>query len=296
VTLLGACAVIYLSFRVYFNPGFWIERDADTERAAEILHKNEQIVFEQSARVNAVVSSLAPRDPGQTNVFFVGFAGYGGQKVFAEEIGLAARRFGDRYGAAQRSVLLVNDQRDSLKYPLASVPSLRHSLNALSQRMNVDEDILILSLSSHGSEDGTVTVSSELGYWRDLDADDLAGMLRESGIRWRVIVVSACYAGTFVEPLRDDHTIIITAAAEDRTSFGCSDENDLTYFGEAFYRDALPRATSLRAAFNAARVAIGERESLEGRKHSNPQAHFGAALEKKLSALEAAAMEARSLP
>jgi len=285
--LAAALLLVYLSCQAYFSPGLWIERDADAEQTAETRHKNEQIVFEQSARINADIASLAPREAGRPNVFFLGFAGYAGQKVFAEEIGLAAKHIGDRYGAAQRSLLLVNDHRDSLKYPLASGPALRHALNALSQRMNVDEDVLILALSSHGSEDGTVSVSSDLGYWRDLDATELAGMLQESGIRWRVIVVSACFAGSFIEPLRNDSTIILTAAAADRTSFGCSDDNDLTYFGEAFYRDALPKAANLHAAFDAARAAILERETQEGMTPSNPQAHFGAAIEKKLAAIEA---------
>jgi hypothetical protein len=285
--LVAALLLVYLSDQAYFSPGIWIEQDADAEQTAETRRKNEQIVFEQSARINADIASLAPRDPGRPNVFFLGFAGYGGQKVFAEEIGLAAKRIGDRYGTAQRSLLLVNDHRDSLKYPVANVPSLRHALNALSQRMDVDEDVLFLALSSHGSEGGRVSVSSELGYWRDLDATELAIMLRESGIRWRVIVVSACYAGTFIEPLRNDSTIILTAAAADRTSFGCSDENDLTYFGEAFYRDALPKAASLRVAFETARDAILEREGGTLVSHSNPQAHFGAAIEQKLAAIEA---------
>jgi Peptidase C13 family len=99
--------------------------------------------------------------------------------------------------------------------------------------------------------------------------------------------VSACYAGTFIEPLKDENTIVITASAADRTSFGCSDDNDLTYFGEAFYRDALPNAASLIAAFEAARVAIHERETNEGATPSNPQAHFGKAIEQKLAAMEA---------
>jgi len=279
-------ALFYLSTKVYFSPGIWYEQEPDAKQAAETRRENEQIVFEQSARINADIASLAPREAGRPNIFFLGFAGYEGQKVFAEEIGLAAKQIGVRYGSTHRSLLLVNDHRDSLKYPLASGPSLRHALNALGQRMNAEEDILFLALSSHGSEDGAVSVSSELGYWRDLDATELAVMLHESGIRWRVIVVSACYAGSFIEPLRNDNTIILTAAAADRTSFGCSDDNDLTYFGEAFYRDALPKAASLRAAFDAARAAILERETHEGMTPSNPQAYFGAEIEKKLAAIE----------
>jgi hypothetical protein len=96
-------------------------------------------------------------------------------------------------------------------------------------------------------------------------------------------VISACYAGGFIEPLKDPDTVLITAAAADRTSFGCSDDRDLTYFGEAFYRDALPRATSLQDAFQLARAAIATREQAEHVTASDPQAYFGARIVQRLS-------------
>ena len=279
--------MLHLSREFYFSPSIWYTPEADPDQAIEAQRENEQLVFEQSSRLTAAIEKLAPREATATNAFFVGFAGYGGQRVFAEEIGLAAKRIGARYGSTARSILLVNDRRDNDKYPIATAPALRHALNGISKRMNVDEDVLFLSLSSHGSEDATISVNSELGYWRDLSAPELAEMLRESGIRWIVIVISACHAGSFIESLRDDGTIILTAAAAERTSFGCSDDNDLTYFGEAFYRDALPKAATLREAFDAARAQLERREKSEGITPSDPQAHFGAALEKKLAAMEA---------
>ncbi len=284
VTLL----MFYLSSKVYFSPGIWYQAEADPQQTAAIQRDNEQLVFEQSARLTAAIDKLAPRDAAVTNAFFVGFAGYGSQRVFAGEIALAEKRIGDRYGAAGRSLRLVNDRRDNDTHPLANVPALRHTLNAVAKRMNLDDDVLFLALSSHGSEDATISVSSELGYWRDLSATDLADMLRESGVRWKVVVISACHSGSFIEALRDENSIILTAAAADRSSFGCSDDNDLTYFGEAFYRDALPNAASLREAFETAQMAIRKRELSEARVPSKPLAHFGAALEKKLSAIEAA--------
>lgn len=279
--------MFYVSLQLYFSPGIWFEREPDAEQTAESRREDEQLVFEQSARLNAAIDQLAPRNAGTPNAFFVGFAGYGAQRVFAEEIGLAAMRIGKRYGAVDRTLLLVNDARDNDKHPIATVPSLRHSLNAIAKRMNLEEDVLFLSLSSHGSENATISVSSDLGYWRDLSADDLTDMLRESGIRWKVVVISACHAGSFIDALRDENSIILTAAAAERTSFGCSDDSDLTYFGEAFYRDALPEAATLRDAFQAAREVLRKREVAEARIPSDPQAHFGAALEKKLAAIEA---------
>jgi hypothetical protein len=89
--------------------------------------------------------------------------------------------------------------------------------------------------------------------------------------------------------LRDSQTIVITAAAADRTSFGCSNDRDLTYFGEAFYRDALPGAGSLREAFENAKAAIAARERLEHVTPSNPQAYFGKGMEAKLGSMVASA-------
>jgi hypothetical protein len=121
---------------------------------------------------------------------------------------------------------------------------------------------------------------------KDLGASDLAAALQESGIKWRVIVISACHAGSFIDELRNPNTMVITASAGDKTSFGCSDERDLTYFGEAFYRDALPDAKSLRDAFETAKAAIGAREKREDiDEASDPTAFFGEAIERHLATL-----------
>ena len=242
----------------------------------------------QRQLVNAQIARF-PQDANATSrVFFVGFASYGEERVFAEEIKLAARRVGEIYGSAARSVLLINDRRDVKTYPLASVSSLRYTLKALSTAMNRDDDVLFLALSSHGSPDATIEVSNEGMTPQPLSAQTLAELLADSGIRWKVIVVSACFSGTFIKPLADDHTIVITAAAKNRSSFGCSDTRELTYFGEAFYREALPSSTDLRAAFDTAREEIRLREKAEGFKPSKPQASFGELMEAKLKEIESA--------
>jgi hypothetical protein len=150
--------------------------------------------------------------------------------------------------------------------------------------MDLDQDVLFLSISSHGSEDPTIAVSDFDFPLASLTAPELADALRAAGIRWRVVIISACYAGGFIDALKDPQTIVLTAAAADRTSFGCSSDSDLTYFGEAFYRDALPQAASLQQAFDAAKVAIAARERSEQVTPSNPQAWFGAQLVQKLTA------------
>jgi len=239
--------------------------------------------------VDAAVDAIEPSSAGSPTVFFVGFAGYAEQRVFAEEIKLAARVVGERYGSEKRSIFLINDRRSLDAQPLASPTALRHALRSLASKMNTERDVLFLALSSHGDVD-TLSVSHGAFMLQDLAAADLAAALRESGIKWRVIVISACHAGSFIDELRNPNTIVITASAADKTSFGCSDERDLTYFGEAFYRDALPGAKSLRDAFETAKADIGAREKREDiEEASGPEAFFGEAIERYLATLPAPA-------
>jgi len=252
------------------------------------VHAEEDAAQVQRELIDAQIARITT-GPGETGrVFFLGFAGYGEERVFAEEIKLAAQRVGEKYGSSMRTVLLLNDRRDLATYPLASVSSLRYSLKALARVTNPEEDVLFLVLSSHGAKDATISVSNEGMTPQALGAATLAQLLAESAFRWKVIVVSACFSGAFVEPLADDHTIVITAASRYRTSFGCSDTRHLTYFGEAFFQDALPVSAHLREAFESARREIRVREREEDVKASQPQGYFGPLMEEKLRDIEQA--------
>ena len=258
--------------------------------AAEAPSATGDVAKESGERQRDLIDAQVARFPKEAvsrgRVYFLGFAGFGEERVFAEEIKLAAQRVGEKYGSSMRSVLLLNDRRDLTTQPLASTSSLRYSLREIARVMNRDDDVLFLALSSHGSRDSTIAVSNTGMTEQGLSARTLAEMLGESGIKWRVIVVSACFSGAFVKPLADNHTIVITAASKNRSSFGCSDQRDLTYFGEAFYRDALPHSTDLRMAFEAARKEIRRREKDEGFTPSKPQGYFGTLVEEKLLAIE----------
>jgi hypothetical protein len=279
----------WLADAAYLSPSLWVAPEAgddgdDTASPAVA----ESLLFEQQSRLDDALEDVAPSDGSAPQIFFVGFAGVAEQKVFAEEIELAARVVANRYGSASRQLLLINDRRDHETHPLATVSGLTYALQGLAEKMDVDRDILFLSLSSHGSSDPELSVSNGSLPLEQVTAENLSAALRDSGIKWRVIIISACYAGAFIEGLKDEHTAIITAADADRTSFGCADDRDLTYFGEAFYRDALPGAESLRQAFGLASLEISKREQQEDFTPSRPQAFFGAEIDHVLLAIDAA--------
>ena len=241
----------------------------------------------ETERIDALIAKFPVETGERASVYFLGFAGYGEERVFAEEIKLGARAVGARFGSAPRTLLLINDRRDFETWPLATHRNLQYALGALGRVMDPERDVLFLALSSHGGEGGDIAVSNVNLEPSELDARTLETWLQEAHIRWRVVVVSACFSGAFIDPLANNQTIVITAARRDRTSFGCSDQRDLTYFGEAFYRDALPRTPSLRSAFDVTRREIRQREKAEHMRPSHPQSHFGPVLESKLAELQA---------
>ena len=107
-------------------------------------------------------------------------------------------------------------------------------------------------------------------------------MLQEARIKYKVVIVSACYSGGYIAPLKDPYTMVITSSRADRTSFGCDNKSEFTYFGEAFFQEALNRTTSLVEAFEIAKRAIAERERAGGLTPSEPQIHVGDAIREKL--------------
>ncbi|HTY48448.1 MAG TPA: C13 family peptidase [Steroidobacteraceae bacterium] len=229
---------------------------------------------------------MAPSPADHAVVYYLGFAGYGEQKVFRKEEELAHGMFAARFGAASRSLQLVNDVRDRRTYPLATYDNFRLAVDEIGRRMHRDRDVLLLMITSHGNDENGVAITNGRLADDALSPKDVQQVLDEARIRWRVIVVSACYAGIFIPRLRSDTTLIMTAADSRHSSFGCADDRDLTYFGEALLQDALPHACSLPAAYEDARRIIRRRESEEGEVHSNPQLYLGRRMRAKLAQLD----------
>ena len=262
----------------------WVPADAAESDTAQDADHAESLFYDQPARIAAAVARVQPAQAGRPGVYFVGFAGDGDQGVFRREAQFAGEVFGARYGSQRRSLLLINDVDDRDSYPLASVAGLSQTLKVLASRMHPESDVLVLFLTSHGSQDGLEVQNGELPL-AQLAPTDLREALDASDIRFRVVVVSACYAGVFIDALKNDTTAVVTASDEAHSSFGCDDERELTWFGEAFLKDSLPGSASLEAAFRKAAELIARREDQEHQIHSNPQLSMGPLMRKKLQEL-----------
>ncbi len=107
---------------------------------------------------------------------------------------------------------------------------------------------------------------------------NLRKWLDEAGIRHRVVSVSACFSGSWIGPLANEDTLIMTASDADHTSYGCGKLSPLTFFGRAVYDEQLRTSTrSFEQAHAAARKVIDQREKEAGKDdgYSNPQIKVG---------------------
>jgi len=268
--------------RLYLDPQLWVAPEAEDDSTTSTDPDAESLLFDQADRISDAVDATAPQRPGVVDTYFVGFAGWGTQKVFRNEALFGESVFAKRFNIGRRAVELINDRRDRDTYPLATVSGLRYALQLLGDKMDKNEDLLVLLLTSHGSRESGIAVRNGGLPLVDLEPDELRSALDDSGIKWRIVIVSACYSGVFVEPLKSESTVVITASDAYHTSFGCADDRDLTYFGEAFLRDALPVAPSLEAAYAKARDLIAAREKQEKLTPSHPQMFVGSAIRQKL--------------
>lgn len=288
-TFVATAVVAWPLFETAAGWSVWVRAPDPAEqarRAAVARAAGESLLYSQPALLAGELESLLPRRPGRPNLYLVGVAGYAEQDVFMREVLFVDALFAERFGTRGRSLRLVNNRATLGEIPLATGTSLAAALDKVGSLMDRDEDILFLFLTSHGKQ-GRFLIEFEPLVLADLTPAELRRMLDGAGIRNRVVVVSACYSGGFVDALRDEDTLVITASAAERNSFGCSAEAELTHFGKAFFDEGLRAHGSFIAAFDAALPAIARREAAEGSTPSEPQRAAGAGIVPRLAAWRA---------
>jgi len=211
--------------------------------------------------LGAVSTACAIEDLPKIGV--VSFGLFGDQGVFKSEATGAAQVVAGRFETGS-----INVQYNAKKGGGATVEALARSLQVAANGMDAEKDVLFLILTSHGSPDGLAVKAGRLT--ETLTPSRLADMLAKTGVRHKVVVISACYSGVFIPRLASADVLVITAADADHPSFGCQDKAKWTYFGDAFFNVALRHAASLKEAFLDARSRVRKRELREHFEPSNP--------------------------
>ncbi len=290
----GFCLLLFIwifpSVRYAGDNDFWyssVMDDAADPYSAYRAMDGEKVMYEQHELLGRALAELEPGRPGVTDLYFIGFAGYAMQDVFAKEVRYARTVMDTRFATAGRSLLFINNLRSRNTVPLATATNLKRAVQYIAGLIDKEEDVLMIYLTSHGSKKHELAVD----FWplplNDLTPQRLRQMLDEAGIKWRIVVVSACYSGGFVEPLKDKYTLVATAADRDRKSFGCSYERDFTYFGEALFKINLMQSNTMLEAFKHVPLTISRRERDEKLKPSRPQLYLAPLMETKMGEITA---------
>ncbi|MGN0937357.1 MULTISPECIES: C13 family peptidase [unclassified Acinetobacter] len=245
----------------------------------------EDAFYAQSRLLNKSLDAVEYGEFAQSHWYFLGVAGASYQDVFKLEIERIKEQFDTRFGTYGRSVELINNPATRTEIPLASKTSMELALRRIGQQMNRESDVLFLYMTSHGLPNVFEMENAPLDL-AQVDPKWLKEALDASGIRWRVIVISSCYSGSFIPALQNDNTLIITASAADRQSFGCSNEAEYTYFGRAFFDQAMREQTSIQAAFNETKATVAKWEAAQGFEPSEPQWSMGKNMALMLPQLE----------
>jgi hypothetical protein len=241
-----------------------------------------QETFEaQQAAWTQAVQALAPQRPGVIDVYGIVFAPFATEDVFLRESTMVAGVLSERFDATGRLLQLVNHAQTADRLPWATPRNLRRAIEAVAARMDRQEDLLVVYLTSHGGSNFRLAATHPPLEVPWLTPQELREALDAAGIRHRVLAISACYSGGWVEPLASPTTLVMTAASAERTSYGCGRRSELTFFGRAVFDEKLRHDTrSFEEAFRLAVPVIRRREEEAGKPDgfSDPQIRVGEAI------------------
>ena len=290
--VVAACLVVGMALSVtQFNTRSWQE-DYSKSSANEVekprLQLTQEVFEEQQALLKATMARVAPQRADRADVYGLVFAPYAAEDVFLRESTMVSSVLRDRFDAGDRIIHLLNNGATTKTHPWATTANLEKSIQALAAKMDLEKDLLVVYLTSHGGSDFKLAASHWPLEIEPLTPQVLKQILDKAGVRNRVVAVSACFAGGWADVLANDNSLIMTAADATHTSYGCGSRSELTFFGRAVFDEQLRKTRSFEQAFNRAVPIIKQREIDAEKKDgfSNPQIRIGSQIRPLLKALE----------
>ena len=249
--------------------GTWIngQRVRDTE--GKLLPDTLELGLLAQGRLLDAALANVPHSTPAVELYSLTLGGDGKQSVFLRESDYVANMLTTRFRTLGQ-IRLVNHRDHLADRPMATRENLRRAALTLAERSG-PEDLIFIYLTSHGTSEHELVLDQPRMELADLPADELAAVLAPLKNRDKIIVISSCYSGGFIPALKDERTLIMTASRADRVSFGCSEEANFTYFGDALFAQALNQTDDLEQAFKLAKATVAERELADGFEASEPQ-------------------------
>ena len=249
--------------------GTWINGQRVRDADGKLLPDPLELGLLGQGRLLADALANVPASTPAIELYTLTLGGDGKQSVFLRESDYVSNMLTSRFGAFGQ-IRLVNHRDHLADRPMATRENLRRAALTLAERSG-PEDLIFLYLTSHGTSEHELVLDQPRMELSDLPADELAAVLAPLKNRDKIIVISSCYSGGFIPALKDERTLVMTASRADRVSFGCSEQANFTYFGDALFAQALNQTDDLEHAFKLASATVAERELADSFEASEPQ-------------------------
>ncbi|MEB0044491.1 MULTISPECIES: C13 family peptidase [unclassified Pseudomonas] len=249
--------------------GTWVNGQRVRDGSGKLLPDPLELGLLAQGRLLDEALANVPASTPEVELYTLTLGGDGKQSVFLRESDYVSNMLASRFGAYGQ-IRLVNHRDHLTDRPMATRENLRRAIQTLAERSG-PEDLVFIYLTSHGTSEHELVLDQPRMELADLPADELAAVLAPLKSRDKIIVISSCYSGGFIPALKDEHTLIMTASRADRVSFGCSEEANFTYFGDALFAQALNQTDDLEKAFKLAKATVAERELADNFEASEPQ-------------------------
>jgi len=279
---------IWLGDALFQGEPWWRghQDEAAMPRSSEMSAGSEVVLAAQTFLLDHVLENLQDERPGRTDLYFVAFAPNARDDAFREQAENAQRVMDARWDTDGRSLVLVNNPQTLVTAPFATVSNLREALNEIGDAMDTEDDVLMLYLTSTTAAGGKLAAQLPPLSLVELGPAGLRQLLEDAGIKWRIIVVSACDSGRFVQALQDENTLVITDTSASGAAFGCGNRTPTSMFADAFFGEGLGKTNSFESAFNVAKAKMAEREqAARYTPAAAPQFVMGAAMADKIKTL-----------
>jgi hypothetical protein len=234
----------------------------------EAARQSASLAVQQHQRAQASSRTLGGR-----RVWFAGFAMNSTSHAFAGDLRLVERRL-----SALDHPLLIYEfsnerQTGELHRPFATPRAFGETMKQISEQLRPD-DLVMLLVSTHGSK-GLLSVNAASKDYAPFTSAQFEQALKPLGDTPTIIVLSACHSGSFIPRLERNNRIILAAASAERTSFGCSFEDENTWFINALFGPQFDASKSLAELMAQAQSTVSARETRMKFQASEPQIWIG---------------------
>jgi len=215
-----------------------------------------------------------PEPPGR--VIFLGFALDSQAKAFRNDVLLAEKWMSGIDPNALRIKLANPASGQPADWPQATVENFTLVM-AKTAEVARPRDRVLLFVSGH-SNPGVLNITVDGKHRHPLTPQILGDALAPLAAKQvpTLVVISACYSGAFVEPLKAPQRVVLTATDARRAAFRCRYDGDHTPFAQALFGQDGVADLPVTAWMAQAQKAVAAQEKRRKLPPSLPQIFVGA--------------------